>query len=266
MGGEDEDDTPNPEINIDLVRLFNAGHSLEDLRLLARNPTPPGPGMQILQQPIRKLEKHADDSEGSMSRESPTTTETDWTSDDETSIRYTDKGLGPPHHNARLYHKYPKSRRPLIDLVRNDWRTNQKYRQSYSPTSDAGSWSGDPPTWTQLLTAPKLRRSMFLVLSMVILFWGNWEWWLRQAWEEHLTLRGALDERMRTGEGWFGTNMRLAFADMIQVQTLDTCLVPRGDKGRRRNRLIVVGDVHGCRDECKFFGSCATHLPKANIV
>ena len=54
-----------------------------------------------------------------------------------------------------------------------------------------------------------------------------------------------MNERIRTGNGWFGTNMRPKFADIIQVKDLDRNLIPRD-----KTRLIVVGDVHGCKDEC----------------
>ena len=53
---------------------------------------------------------------------------------------------------------------------------------------------------------------------------------------------------MQTGEGWFGENMRPEFLDMVHVQTLDQSLIPQKHD---RNRLIVIGDVHGCHDECQ---------------
>ena len=59
-------------------------------------------------------------------------------------------------------------------------------------------------------------------------------------------LSDALDEKVRAGKGWYGTNMRPAFVDMIQLKTMDSRLIPQdGDK----NRLIFIGDVHGCYDE-----------------
>lgn len=43
---------------------------------------------------------------------------------------------------------------------------------------------------------------------------------------------------------------------LVRIRTLDPDLVPgdmaRVDPGRTsRKRLILVGDVHGCKDECK---------------
>ncbi|EFE34244.1 uncharacterized protein ARB_06641 [Trichophyton benhamiae CBS 112371] len=63
----------------------------------------------------------------------------------------------------------------------------------------------------------------------------------------------ALDEgnRDRIG-GWFGSNALPGFSDMAHIQTLDARLLPGEKKAwfrRSKRRLIIVGDVHGCKDE-----------------
>ena len=60
---------------------------------------------------------------------------------------------------------------------------------------------------------------------------------------------------MKSGEGWFGSNVRPSFTDLIQIQTLDKSLVQSKDE---RKRFIVVGNVHGCKDECKIL-PCVRH-------
>lgn len=67
----------------------------------------------------------------------------------------------------------------------------------------------------------------------------------------------ALDEgnRDRIG-GWFGSNALPGFSDMAHIQTLDARLLPGEKKAwfrRSKRRLIIVGDVHGCKDECKYY-------------
>lgn len=57
---------------------------------------------------------------------------------------------------------------------------------------------------------------------------------------------------MKTGEGWFGENMRPEFLDMVQMKMLDQDLVPAR---KDRKRLVIIGDVHGCSDERKYFQS-----------
>ena len=186
-------------------------------------------------EPLWRTERYTDDSDTKSIR-----ADIDWVNGDE-----------KPTEHYMEDHQPSRLRRP-IDLVRNPRRTNSDYGQLYSSESDEVSSSADSPTWKQVLTARKVRRSTLLFLLLLILLWGNWEWWLRPLWDEHVSLRRALDERMRTGQGWFGTNMRPVFTDMIQLKTLDASLIPQGGKTGKRNRLIFVGDVHGCKKERTF--------------
>ena len=150
-----------------------------------------------------------------------------------------------PQHDARAYQSYQK-RRPLVDLIRNEWKTNSYAPSSSSPRSPSYS----SPNWMQVCSAPRVRRYILLLLILLSLTVGNWHYWAGPTWTEHRLLSQSLNERVKTGEGWFGENMRPDFLDMVQVKTLDQGLIPaRGD----RKRLIVIGDVHGCSDECKFF-------------
>jgi hypothetical protein len=52
-------------------------------------------------------------------------------------------------------------------------------------------------------------------------------------------------------EGGFGINVRPEFAGLLQVQYLDSKLVPGATHGSPK-RLIVVGDVHGCKAEREY--------------
>ena len=62
-------------------------------------------------------------------------------------------------------------------------------------------------------------------------------------------LNGAVSDRLKSDLGYFGTNMLPEFVGITQVKTLDTYFVP-GSRDSRR--LIFIGDVHGCREECMF--------------
>lgn len=54
--------------------------------------------------------------------------------------------------------------------------------------------------------------------------------------------------------GWFGTNSKPVFTDMVHLKSLDPALLPSNGKRApghpNRKRLVVVGDLHGCKDEC----------------
>ena len=150
-----------------------------------------------------------------------------------------------PFHNAHAYQNN-RQRRPLVDLIRNEWQHN-----TYSPSSSPTFPSYTTPNWLQIISAPRFRRCVYMILVLLSVFWGIWYFWAGPKWTENSLLVDSLSERIRTGEGWFGENLRPGFLDMIQVKKLDQNLVPQqGD----RKRLIVVGDVHGCHEECRFTG------------
>ena len=162
-----------------------------------------------------------------------------------------------PPYNALAYQTHRK-RVPLVDLIRNEWKhTHNPYANS--STSSPGY---STPDWIQVLSAPRFRRIWYTLFALLLIIWGNWHWWLGPQWHEHRLLTASLSHRIRTGEGWFGENMRPEFLDMIQVKTLDQGLIPQKHD---RNRLIVIGDVHGCHDEREFlsrlkFGRCSSGI------
>lgn len=140
--------------------------------------------------------------------------------------------------NARAYPS-PRSRRPLIDFISNEWRHTSN--SSRSPHSERNN-----PTWTLVLTAPRFRRYASICFLLLTIFLVNWIWWADPEWGENSRLDKSLKKKMEPSQGSFGTNMRPTFRDMIQLKTIDQALIPKkGDNAR----LIIVGDVHGCREE-----------------
>lgn len=58
------------------------------------------------------------------------------------------------------------------------------------------------------------------------------------------------------------------FNDLVHIQKLNPDLVPVDLAGvdadsKKRKRLIIVGDVHGCKEECKFGKISMPETPKA---
>ncbi|KAI9719582.1 MAG: hypothetical protein M1812_003353 [Candelaria pacifica] len=135
----------------------------------------------------------------------------------------------------------PSPRRPLIDFVKNEWRTDPKY--AYSSTSN------HEPDWLSMMKAPRFRRYAIVYLMILSTCWMTYKWWLRPMWTENVALTKSLDDKERMKKGWFGVNMRPAFTDMIHLKTLDEGLLPKSGKHDAGQRLIIVGDVHGCKDE-----------------
>lgn len=149
-----------------------------------------------------------------------------------------EKGYPASTNNAYAYH-YTHRRRPLIDLIPNQW-----------PTAVSSPASPTAPSFSQLISAPKFRRYIIIILLVIVLPWTSWRWFGRPRWEEYRLLNSALEESLRPGSTWYGLNMRPAFLDMVQVQTLNSSQLPQG---AGEKRLIFVGNVHGCYDERKSY-------------
>ncbi|KAL8738727.1 MAG: hypothetical protein Q9181_000549 [Wetmoreana brouardii] len=145
-----------------------------------------------------------------------------------------EKGYPTSTQNAYAY-RYAQHRRPLIDLVSNQWRTSTS-----NPTSPTA------PSFSQLITAPKFRRYIIVILLVIILPWISWRSYGRPQWNEYRLLNKALDESLRAGSAWYGLNLRPAFLDMTQLKTLDSSQLP--ERGGEK-RLLFIGNVHGCYDE-----------------
>ena len=143
-------------------------------------------------------------------------------------------------YNARAY-PMPHNRQTLIPFVRNGWQTNVHSGWS-SPTDHT-------PSWSQVLSAPRIRRWIVVFFVSLSLSWLYWRRYGVAAWTEHQMLSGAVSDRLKSDLGYFGTNMLPEFVGITQVKTLDTYFVP-GSRDSRR--LIFIGDIHGCHDECMY--------------
>lgn len=77
--------------------------------------------------------------------------------------------------------------------------------------------------------------------------------------------------------GSFGANMRAEFGGMVQMMSLDEgsdydhdyegrggqeTETANNHENKSTRRLVVVGDVHGCIDECEFFLAFHIHVHK----
>ena len=146
-------------------------------------------------------------------------------------------------YNVRAY-EIPSHRNSLIDYIRHGWRKN-----SYTNVHSGWSSPTDPaPSWMQVLSAPRIRRWILIFCVSMSLSWLYWRRYGQDAWIEHQTINNAVNGRMKSDLGYFGTNMLPEFVGMTQVKTLDAQFVP-GLRDARR--LIFVGDVHGCHEECE---------------
>ncbi|KAJ5104922.1 hypothetical protein NUU61_002269 [Penicillium alfredii] len=151
----------------------------------------------------------------------------------------------------------PSSSRPLIDSARNEWQSHSHSHIAHPPSSnDAHNTPQGMQMIQSLASAPRFRR--YVIIYPAILFLGLLGWWIAVTprLQEQRSLLFSLDPASKDKfGGWFGTNSPPRFDYLIQIRNLDQALVPlalpEGDKdqSQRRRRLIVIGDVHGCKDE-----------------
>lgn len=163
--------------------------------------------------------------------------------------KHVDRAMDGPNglHNARAY-EIPSYRHSLVDSIRHGWRKNS-YHNVHSGWSSPSSPTDPAPSWTQVLSAPRIRRWFLIFFVSISLSWLCWKRYGQDAWTERTTLNNAVNGRMNSNLGYFGTNKLPQFVGMTQLKTLDTHFVPGATNSRR---LIFVGDVHGCHEECEF--------------
>jgi hypothetical protein len=182
-----------------------------------------------------------------------------------TSTSDTDSYYGQESHQHIPTYAYP---RPLIDSVTNEWQKSLPLRDSSFESHDSyshfmsekdGFRAPRFPSWTRQLNIPRrAQRHLIAYVLLLLSAWFSWLYYFRPAWEQERRLDDSLASASKSGSS-FGANIRPAFADMIQLETLDSTLVPSGT-GPEDKRLVFIGDVHGCSEERKFL--CRLNLPQ----
>lgn len=157
---------------------------------------------------------------------------------------------------------YPASRirKPLIEYCTNEWRNIPTCELPLSQTRIGGDHFLDRlilfvDRCTAVIRAPKFRRLLLLIFLGATLSAFLWIKIIRPFLDEERAAWSAfnLNSNPATG-GVFGANVRPQFPDMIHVKTLDPNLLPRSPKEKKegipcKQRLVFVGDIHGCRKE-----------------
>jgi hypothetical protein len=154
--------------------------------------------------------------------------------------------------------RFSRLSRPLVDSVRNGWQSHSN--PAYRPLSSSPEIQ-DPGCFQiaiSVVSAPRFRRYVLVYLTLFTLCLAGWAFVLSPTLEERENLQQSLDPTKADIGGWFGTNSMPRFDNLTQIASLDPALVPGtevhgAESGvRSQKRLIVVGDVHGCKEECRF--------------
>lgn len=159
----------------------------------------------------------------------------------------------PSYSNQSPYYSRP------VDSARNGWQVGAhegSQRGSSSPADDINS-----PGWSQMAlsvaSAPRFRRLVLIYIALFIFAWIGWRMLLSPRLQDQNFLLHSLHPTSKTDTGWwFGVNSSPQSGGLVQIRTLNPDLVPGDLAGVKagkssRKRLIIVGDVHGCKEECK---------------
>jgi hypothetical protein len=148
--------------------------------------------------------------------------------------------------------------RPLIERVTNRWQSDPKYKDlyhgDYDDDDDYAQFMSEQDESLPICSWPRRMprralRYLFVYLTFLLCVYSFWHFWFHPAMEVDDDFDRGMSQSSRES-GAFGINVRPEFADMLQVQYLDSKFVPGATHGSRK-RLVVVGDVHGCKDERK---------------
>jgi hypothetical protein len=169
--------------------------------------------------------------------------------------------ISTPYYIQERHDSLPSHNKsgPLIDQVTNEWQNDQDFRESSFESQDSyshfmsekdGFRAPGLPAWTRNINIPRRAQRHIVIYTLLLLSaWFSWLYYLRPTWEQEHKLDKSLAAAEKSGAR-FGANSRPAFTDMIQLRTMDQNFVPAADD----QRLIFIGDVHGCSDERMFTG------------
>lgn len=104
------------------------------------------------------------------------------------------------------------------------------------------------------LLASKIHRVYLIATIILLAAFTGWQMMFSGLSDKQATLVSLLDPQSKNeSEKLPGTSALLGFQNL--VQSLDPKLLPgeeiRAASSRGRKRLVFIGDVHGCKDECK---------------
>ena len=186
--------------------------------------------------------------------------------------------LYAPRMRHDIHSSQKQNTEPLINFVKNDWQNSQRHeddnednendeddddlpypRKDYNHLPAPWTEYEDLPEWLEFtvmtISAPKFRRNAPIILLSVIVLFCLWKIYITPQLVDHEILSQSLDPQLKEAVGgWFGSNLLPEFDDLIKVGTLDQSVIPadvevKGSKLKQK-RLIIIGDVHGCKAEC----------------
>lgn len=141
------------------------------------------------------------------------------------------------------HQKHPRTLIELIPDVSHDLDVSDEEDSFYGREDDfliPQKWQNRIAHATDRIPRRIKRYSAGIVTVTVLLLVG---WWFYFG-ASHVAYKEELRAMDETPTNPYGSNVRPTFKDMIQVSDMDQQHLPK--KGQK---LVFVGDVHGCREE-----------------
>lgn len=169
------------------------------------------------------------------------------------------------HHHIPLHSRLPD--RPLIERVTNEWRTDPKYQEFYDKyeEDDYGQFVMSDFRYRRRRCPITCPRRPHKVLALYLLFIASilyiFHHWVRPSFQDVDKYDLSISQA-KAYNRQFGANARPEFVDMVQLQYLDSRHIP-GATSSSPQRLIFIGDVHGCKTE-RMYSLCHS-IPKLTV-
>ncbi|KAF2100403.1 Metallo-dependent phosphatase, partial [Rhizodiscina lignyota] len=139
---------------------------------------------------------------------------------------------------------------PLIEFVTNDWRndlpldSDSDSDSAFFARDSEDDWPPRLPQWVHNVKPPviprKVQRYLVLLIVLVTLSWAGFAF--------ETAMRAADNDAAAFNPGaTYGSNVEIELDGLIQLKSLAKNLLPHS--GHHENRLIFIGDVHGCKTE-----------------
>ncbi|KAJ6107820.1 hypothetical protein N7523_009143 [Penicillium sp. IBT 18751x] len=157
------------------------------------------------------------------------------------------------YHASAAPGRFERLSRPLIDSVRNGWQSHSNPAYHSVSSSPDSKDPGLMELAISVVSAPRFRRYVLVYLTLFTLGWAGWAFVLSPTLQDREILAQSLDPLQMDTGGTFGSNSVPTFDHLIRIGTLDPALVPGAEAvaegSRSGKRLIMIGDVHGCKEE-----------------
>lgn len=138
------------------------------------------------------------------------------------------------------------SRRPLIDQVHNSYDLDVSDEEDAFYAVDDGDYLLHPK-WRAMITRTsnriprRLQRYIIIFAFAAIVLLISWRLYIEPEYAAYQAEQAVLDAAAKLDPPNSATP---AFKHMLQVKDLEAKHLPKGD-----GRLVIVGDVHGCKKE-----------------